>query len=93
MTLGKAIFVISPEVMAEKLETGLAITKLGTERVVILNATGCSIWNLLDGQKTLDLLISSLATQFELTPAAISQDVNDFIDRLLAAGLIVEKYQ
>jgi hypothetical protein len=85
--------VISSDVITEKLETGLAITKSGAGRVVILNATGCLIWNLLDGQKTLDLLISSLATQFELTPAAISQDVNDFIDRLRAAGLIVEKYQ
>lgn len=93
MALGKATFVISPGVMTEKLETGLAITKLGTERVIVLNATGCSIWNLLDGQKSLDLLIDSLATQFELTPATISQDVKDFIDRLLAAGLIVEKYQ
>lgn len=93
MAHDKVIFAICPDVTIEELDIGVAVTRLGSGRVVFFNDTGFAIWNLLDGWKALDEVILLLAIQFDLAPEAISQDVSSFIDRLLAAGLILEKRQ
>lgn len=92
MSLANRIYTISEGVMIEKLEVGMAVTKLGSNRFVILNVTGCAIWELLDGQTTCEMVIPRLAARFGQTPDAISLEVYTFIDRLSAIGLIVEKH-
>ncbi len=82
------IYKINEDVAIEKLENGIAATRLGADRLYIFNTTGCAIWDLLDGHTTLDVITSSLAARFGQAPDIVSQEVNAFVDRLLAAGLI-----
>lgn len=93
MALISEVYAISKDTVVEELEDGIAVTRLGSDRLWILNTTGCAIWDLLDGLTPLETIISRLATRFGETPDTISQDVSAFIDRLLAASLVVEKRQ
>lgn len=84
------IFVISNNILSETLEMGIAITKPGTDRLIILNATASEIWQLLDGATPLANIILQLAQRYNQNPDMIAQDVEKLINRMLAAGLIIE---
>ncbi|MEI2688405.1 MAG: PqqD family protein [Anaerolineae bacterium] len=84
-------FVPSNAVLAEPLETGLALTRVGGDRVFVLNVTGATIWQLFDGHTTCHQIASVLAQRFTMPIEQLEQEVRGFIARLAAAGLIKEQ--
>ena len=86
------IYVVSDDAIIEKLEYGIAISKLYTGRVNIINQTGHAILELFDGQRSLEEIISILSLRFWKTPDTISKEVETFAEQLLAKGLIIEKH-
>lgn len=91
MALLNRVYLIAEDAMTERLETGIAITRVNSDRLHVLNSTGCAIWELVDGQTTLGEIISCLAIRFGKSPESISNDVLALIDRMLDVGLVVEK--
>lgn len=91
MPLIDAVYRINKDVFTEKLETGIAISKVGTKKLLVLNSTGSAIWNRLDGKTPITQIIDALATQFGQSPDVISKEVYSFTDRLLIKGLIVKE--
>ena len=58
---------------------------LAPEKVVVLNATGAAILALCDGQRTVVEITATLAERFQ---RAVDADVDTFVSRLAARGLV-----
>lgn len=57
-------------------------------RLSALNAMGAFIWEELDGKRDLAAIHRKLLERFEVTAEEARRDLFEFVDRLLAAGLI-----
>jgi hypothetical protein len=53
-----------------------------------LTGTGAHVWELIDGERTLNEIIDTLKSDYEANPEEIIADVNSFVDALKSAGLI-----
>ncbi|MDP3984386.1 MAG: PqqD family protein [Acidimicrobiia bacterium] len=59
-----------------------------TERVMVLNTTASDVWRLVDGQNTVDQIVSLLSLSYGVDPAAIEADVHSAVARLVDEGLL-----
>jgi len=53
-----------------------------------LNRVGADVWASLTAGATLERTIETLAARYGVPPDTVAADVNDFCDRVLAAGLL-----
>lgn len=53
-----------------------------------LTGTAAAIWDLIDGQRDRAGLVTELAREYGVEPAEIGADVDAFLARLRAAGLV-----
>lgn len=88
--LTNKIFLVSESVISESLENGLALTRIGSEKILILNATGTAIWQLLDGHTPCHQIATEIARQFSMPVDQVRQDVYTLIERLASMGVIIE---
>jgi hypothetical protein len=56
--------------------------------IYTLNEVGTSIWQLIDGQRSVDQIIEAIGSEYEVSQAEASKDVFDFLAALEAEGLI-----
>ncbi len=56
--------------------------------IYTLNGVGSTIWQLIDGENTIDQIAAEICDQYEVTIEEAHQDVADLIDSLQEAGLI-----
>lgn len=79
--------------------TGAVEAEVDGERILLspsdfsyfgLTGSGANVWDLIDGQRTLGELISTLEAEFEAEDGVIGREVAEFVDALKAAGLVVE---
>jgi len=54
-----------------------------------LNATGTVIWNLIDGERSLQAILDAVVAGFEVPPDQARADLLAFVDELAAKGLVV----
>ena len=97
MSINKdAVFTPSDDVVAREIEGELIIIPLVAgigdmeDELYTLNDTGKAIWNLLDGQATLDEIISALSQEFDAPPGEIEHDVHGLVGELLKRRMLVE---
>lgn len=50
--------------------------------------SGSPVWDLIDGERTVDAIVADLETRFEAEPGVVRKDTCDFIEALVAAGLV-----
>lgn len=91
ISLADKVYAVSDTVMVEPLESGLALTRVGGDRIFVLNATGAATWQLIDGCTPCHQIASTLAQRFSLPIEKVTRDVYAFIERLVAANLVVEQ--
>lgn len=53
--------------------------------------TGAVVWDRIDGETPLDVLVESLAAEYGADPAEVRADIEDFVDALAAAGLLADE--
>jgi hypothetical protein len=53
-----------------------------------LNRVGADVWVSLTAGATVERTIETLTARYGVAPDAVAADVNDFCDRMLAAGLV-----
>jgi hypothetical protein len=86
----------SQDVVAREIEGELIIVPLAAgigdmeDELFTLNKTGRAIWDRLDGQKTLQDIVTDLCAEFSAPAAAITQDVAGFTAELLKRRMLVE---
>jgi hypothetical protein len=59
------------------------------EAIFTLNPVGAAIWAGIDGRATVDDLSAALVRDFAVDPVVAVQDVAEFVDLLVAKGLVV----
>ena len=58
--------------------------------MITLNATGAYIWELLEQEQTVESLVAALTQTYEVTEEQARQDVQNFVNRLIPTGAILE---
>lgn len=64
------------------------ILSLDTKVLRGLNAVGSRVWDLIDGQRTVDDIVGVIVEEFDVPPPQASADVQAFVRELLDKGLV-----
>jgi Coenzyme PQQ synthesis protein D (PqqD) len=76
---------------------GLVASHLGAEVVILniesgfffhLNKTGAGVWDLLEMPLSLETICGTLSRRFAVDPVECRRDVTEFVDAMLAKGLL-----
>ena len=90
------VFTRSRDVVSREIDGALIIVPLTSgvgdmeDDLFSMNETGTEIWNMLDGQNTLQEVVKSLAQQYRSEPGEIEHDVAGIVAELLKRRMIVE---
>ena len=91
-----SVYKISDEIVAREIEDELVIVPLAAgigdmeDELFTLNETGRSIWEKLDGIKSMGEIVKELTEEFEAPTGEIAKDVIGLAEELLKRKIIVE---
>jgi len=80
----------SPKTAWRIIEGEAVILSMDTKVLRGLNPVGSRIWELIDGQRSLEEITGTIVLEFDVTPADAAQDVRAFIQELLDRGLVTQ---
>jgi len=86
-----AALVPAADVSSVELADELVLYRPGCAEVHVLNVTGCEIWDLLTTGLASDAIANALAQAYGIPVAAALADVNEILERLQQAGLLVQR--
>ena len=90
------IYTPSEDIVSREIEGELLIVPLVAgigdmeDELFSLNETGKTIWERLNGQKSLGEVAAALSEEFEASTEEIEEDVMGFVAELLKRGMLVE---
>jgi len=90
------IFSHSSDVVSREIDGSLIIVPLTAgvgdmeDDLFSMNETGTEIWNMLDGEKTVQEVVEALTRQYQAEPGEIKQDVAGIVTELLKRRMLVE---
>jgi len=58
------------------------------DSIYTLNEVGSTIWTLIDGRRSVDEIVDTVGSEYEVTPEDAARDVADFITSLASEGLV-----
>lgn len=61
------------------------------DRLYALNDVGTFIWELLDGSKTIDDIVSNILEDYDIEKSIAYNDVTRFVEKLLENNMLVKK--
>jgi hypothetical protein len=78
-----------PELIWHDTEDGMVIVSPTAGKVRVLNKVGGTLWTLLDGKHTPEMLVAALGQKYPQVPETqLRQDVSLFLQDLTARGLV-----
>ena len=80
----------SPKTAWRIIEGEAVILSMDTKVLRGLNPVGSRIWELIDGQRSLERTTGTIVLDFTVPPADAAQDVRAFIQELLDRGLVTQ---
>jgi len=80
----------SPKTAWRIIEGEAVILSMESKVLRGLNPVGSRIWDLIDGQRSLEEITGTIVLEFDVTPADAAQDVRTFIQELLDRGLVTQ---
>jgi len=78
----------SPKSAWRIIEGEAVILSMDTKVLRGLNPVGSRIWDLIDGQRSLEDIVAVIVQEFDVAPGQAAQDVEAFIRDLLDRGLV-----
>lgn len=79
----------SPDVLTQRLPDGdLVLLDLATERYFGLDSTGTAMWETLEATCDVGQAHARLAERFDVDPEVLRRDLDTFVGRLAAKGLL-----
>lgn len=90
------IYAPSEDIVARDIEGELIIVPLVAgigdmeDELFTLNESGKAIWDLLDGKRDLDAVITTLAENYEASAGEISKDVIGLVEELVKRRMLVD---
>jgi hypothetical protein len=85
-----AIKKLSSRFTEAELDDEIVIMHVDTGEFFGLSDTAAAAWRLMDGQRDRAALLSALAAKFESDEGQIALDVDEFLENLREAGLVVD---
>ena len=82
------ILVKNPATAWRVIEGEAVILSLDTKVFRGLNAVGSRVWELIDGRRTVDEIVTQIVGEFEVTPEVAARDVGTFVAELLDKRLV-----
>jgi hypothetical protein len=64
------------------------LVNLDTAGSLALNPTGVVVWQLVDGQRTVEQIVSAVQRHFRDAPPTVTDDVSELLDTLAEEGFI-----
>jgi coenzyme PQQ biosynthesis protein PqqD len=89
-----AVYTPSDEIVAREIEGELIIVPLSAgigdleDELYSLNETGREIWNRLDGQRNLSIIVQDLAQHYDAPVGEIEQDVLGLVAELVKRRIL-----
>jgi hypothetical protein len=77
-----------PQVGARVVDGEAVIILADSGQVNVLNPVGTRIWELADGARSVRQIAEAIVAEFDVTPEAASQDVTEFLQELVDAGML-----
>src|SRR5438067_1775479 len=87
------VFVPSPDVVAQRLGSEIVLVHLGTNHVYELNRTGTRLWELLISGLGPLAIHRQMLGEYEVDPAALTQEIEELMAGLLAEQLVLRSSQ
>jgi hypothetical protein len=78
----------SPEVLFRIVGDEAVLLNLKSEQYLGLDPVGTRMWVLLHEQQSINAAYDALLAEFEVTPDRLRQDLDEFVGKLQAHGLI-----
>ena len=78
----------SPKTAWRIIEGEAVILSMESKVLRGLNPVGSRIWDLIDGQRSLEDIVGVIVQEFDVAPGQAAQDVEAFIRDLLDRGLV-----
>jgi len=78
----------SPMTAWRLIEGEAVILSLETKVLRGLNPVGSRVWELIDGQRSVEEIITAIVQEFDVTPQAAAEDVKRFVRELLDKSLV-----
>lgn len=78
-----------PQVAATVVDGQAVIVMADSGQVTVLNEVGTRVWQLSDGQRSVDEIVQAILSEYEVTQDAAWQDVETFLTRLVEVQAIV----
>lgn len=80
---------IESDVLFQELEGELVLLNLANEQYFGLDNIGGRIWNLLEQDQSVDKVIESICSEYDVDLARATQDINALLEALAEANLVV----
>ena len=78
----------SPATAWRVIEGEAVILSLDTKVFRGLNAVGSRVWELIDGRRSVDEIVTQIVIEFEVAPEIAARDVGAFVAQLLEKRLV-----
>ncbi|MFC1851991.1 PqqD family protein [candidate division CSSED10-310 bacterium] len=85
----KKVYSRSHDVPWQMIDDGIVLLELTSGHYYTLNDVGARIWELLDGEKNIDLITTTLNDEFDAPPETMLLDILELMDQLEKEGLVV----
>lgn len=80
--------VVYREIAGEAILVPIRRNLVDMQSIYTLDNVGADIWKLIDGERTLADIKEALLDEYDVEASALSQDLDEFIDQLVAVGAI-----
>jgi hypothetical protein len=80
---------VAPDVLFRLVGEEGVLLNLNTEMYLGLNLVGTRMWNVLGSASSIEAAYDELLEEYEVEPAQLRADLEEFIDQLLGQQLIV----
>ncbi len=84
---------LHPQVAARVMDGQALVILADTGEVNVFNPVGTRIWELIDGRHSVTQIIEAITSEYEITEAEASKDVQGFVQELLDARAITLEEQ
>ena len=82
------ILVKAPTTASRVIEGEAVILSMETKVLRGLNPVGSRIWELIDGQRSVEEIVGVIVKEFDVEPARADEDVRGFVQEVLDKGLV-----
>lgn len=81
----------SGQLLSNAMDDGTVIVSPTDGRLSVLNEVGAFIWDLIDGQNSVDFIVSQVVDHFDVSSETARADVDSFLQTLAERDLVARK--